>query len=227
MRRQNRLFQGFIGLTALLTALALCLVFLVAPREAVMGDVQRIFYFHVASSWTGYLALFVTFIAGLLYLRRRESTWDRLGLASAEIGWIFITGGILTGTFWAKTTWGVWWTWDPRLTTSAVLWLIYASYLILRQAMEDRNLRARVAAVYGIAGFAAVPLNFMAIRWWRAAHPLVLQSSGIGLTPSMLRILIFSVLTFTLFYIVLLCCRVRLERAGEQLSQLRRYRREG
>ena len=222
MRSRFELLEVLTALSAAMVGAALYLVFLVAPREAVMGDMQRIFYFHVASSWTGYLALFVTFVAGLVYLRRREQTWDALGLSSAEIGWMFITGGILTGSVWAKTTWGVWWTWDPRLTTSAVLWLVYASYLILRQAMEEPSLRARVSAVYGIIAFIAVPLNFMAIRWWRAAHPLVIESSGSGLTPTMLRVMIYCVITFTLFYAVLLALRLRLEKASARVRALGR-----
>ena len=222
MRSRFGLLEVLTALSAAMVGAALYLVFLVAPREAVMGDMQRIFYFHVASSWTGYLALFVTFVAGLVYLRRREQTWDALGLSSAEIGWMFITGGILTGSVWAKTTWGVWWTWDPRLTTSAVLWLAYASYLILRQAMEEPSLRARVSAVYGIIAFIAVPLNFMAIRWWRAAHPLVIESSGSGLTPTMLRVMIYCVITFTLFYAVLLALRLRLEKASARVRALGR-----
>lgn len=221
MPRRFGWFEALIALSALMVAIALYLVFLVAPREAVMGDIQRIFYFHVASSWTGYLALFVTFIAGLVYLIRGGHTWDAVGLSSAEIGWMFITGGILTGSIWAKTTWGVWWTWDPRLTTSALLWITYTSYLILREAMENPSLRARVAAVYGIVAFVAVPLNFMAIRWWRAAHPLVLESSGTGLTPAMLRILIYCVVTFTVFYCLLLSLRLRLEKQSSRIRYLR------
>lgn len=199
---------------------ALLLVFVVAPREAVMGDVQRIFYFHVPAAWVGYLALFVSFAASVLYLMRRQSRWDRLALCSAEIGLVFITQGIITGSFWAKATWGVWWTWEPRLTTSAVLWAIYASYLTLRRALEDPDRRARVAAVYGILGFVAVPINFMAIRWWRTVHPLVFEGSGSNLSPAMLRVLVFSVVAFTLFYVTVLLFRLRLEWAQDQVERL-------
>ena len=199
---------------------ALLLVFLVAPREAVMGDVQRIFYFHVPAAWVGYLALFVSFVASLLYLLRRESRWDRLALCSAEIGLVFITQGIITGSFWAKATWGVWWTWEPRLTTSAVLWAIYASYLTLRRALEEQDRRARVAAVYSVLGFVAVPVNFMAIRWWRTVHPLVFEGGGSALSPAMLRVLIFSVVAFTLFYVAVLWFRLRLEWTQDQVEQL-------
>ncbi|MFN2157941.1 MAG: cytochrome c biogenesis protein, partial [Anaerolineae bacterium] len=173
MERWTRTHRNLLwAVSAVTIGIALFLVFLVAPREATMGDMQRVFYFHVPSAWVGYLALFVSFVASLLYLRRRESRWDRLALSSAEIGLVFITEGIITGSFWAKATWGVWWTWEPRLTTSAVLWAIYASYLTLRRAMEEQGRRERVAAVYSVLGFVAVPINFMAIRWWRTVHPL-------------------------------------------------------
>lgn len=208
-------------LTAGAIALGLVMVFLVAPREATMGDVQRIFYFHVAASWTGYLALAITFIAGLLYLRKGGRRWDQMSWASAEIGLLFITEGIITGSLWAKPVWGTWWTWDPRLTTSAVLWLVYAAYLLLRHSIEEEARRARFSAVYSILAFVAVPLNFMAIRWWRAMHPLVLNSSGFGMTPTMLITLIISVVAFTLLYVTMLSLRLRVARAEEALRQLR------
>jgi heme exporter protein C len=211
------------GVSAAAMATALLLVFLVAPREAVMGDIQRVFYFHVPSAWIGYLALFVSFCGSILYLVRRESRWDRLAFSSAEIGLVFITQGIITGSVWAKATWGVWWTWEPRLTTSAVLWAIYASYLTLRRAMDDQGRRARVAAVYSILGFVAVPVNFMAIRWWRTVHPLVFDSGGAALSPAMLRVLIFAIATFTLLYFTVLSLRLRLAWLEERVEQLRRW----
>jgi len=209
-------------ISAVAMAVALFVVFLVAPREAVMGDVQRIFYFHVSSAWVGYLALFVAFCGSLFFLLRRERCWDRLALCSVEIGLVFMTGAIITGSIWAKATWGVWWTWEPRLTTSAVLWAIYASYLTMRRAVEDQGRRARVSAVYSVLGFVAVPINFMAIRWWRTVHPLVFDSGGSNLSPAMLATLIFSVATFTLLYSTLLAFRLGLERMSEQVQQLRR-----
>lgn len=208
------------AVSAVAIGTALFLVFLVAPREAVMGDVQRIFYFHVPAAWVGYLALFVSFAASLLYLLRRESRWDRLALCSAEIGLVFITQGIITGSFWAKATWGVWWTWEPRLTTSAVLWTIYAAYLTLRRAMEEQDRRARVSAVFSVLGFVAVPINFMAIRWWRTVHPLVFEGGGSNLSPAMLRVLIFCIVAFTLFFFAVLSFRLRLEWTQERVNRL-------
>jgi heme exporter protein C len=222
MERWTRTHRNLLwAVSAVTIGIALFLVFLVAPREATMGDIQRVFYFHVPAAWVGYLALFVSFVASLLYLRRRESRWDRLALSSAEIGLVFITEGIITGSFWAKATWGVWWTWEPRLTTSAVLWAIYASYLTLRRAMEEQGRRERVAAVYSVLGFVAVPINFMAIRWWRTVHPLVFEGGGSNLTPAMLRVLIFCIVAFTLFYLAVLSLRLGIAWAEEQVEQLR------
>ncbi len=223
MRLRQFEFSGLLdGVAAGAMAVALVLVFLVAPREAVMGDIQRVFYFHVAAAWVGYLALLVVFIAAIVYLVRRDRRWDRVALSSVEIGMVFLTGGIVTGMFWAKATWGKPWVWEPRLTTSAVLWIIYAAYLLLRRAIEDQGQRAGLAAVYAVLGFVAVPINFMAIRWWRAVHPLVFDSSGAHLAPLMLFVLIFSVFTFTLLYASLLVHRLRLERMAEQVRALHR-----
>lgn len=215
--------DGLWAISALAMAVALFVVFVVAPREAVMGDLQRIFYFHVSSAWVGYLALLVGFVGSLLFLLRQQLCWDRLALCSVEIGLVFMTGAILTGSIWAKASWGVWWTWEPRLTTSAVLWTIYASYLTLRRALDDRGRRARVAAVYSVLGFISVPINFMAIRWWRTVHPLVFEGGSSNLSPAMLATLIFSVVTFTLLFAALLSYRLRLEHLSARIQQLKRY----
>lgn len=222
-RRRSTFGNSLMIVSAIAMAVALALVFLWAPREAVMGDLQRVFYFHVAAAWTGYLALLVAFVASIFYLVRGQPLWDRLALSSVELGLVFVTEGIITGSIWAKATWNVWWTWEPRLTTSAILWLIYASYMTLRRAMQEESRSARFGAVYAIVGFVAVPINFMAIRWWRTVHPLVLESSGANLTSPMLATMIFSVITFTLLYLTLLFLRVRLQRTEELLKQLRRY----
>ena len=221
--RLKRLSPGDVlnAVAALAIAAGLFLVFIVAPREAVMGDIQRVFYFHVSAAWVGYLAFLVAFVASLLHLLRGDPRWDSVAHASVEIGLVFITQGIITGAFWAKATWGVWWTWEPRLTTSAVLWVIYASYLTLRRAVDERSRQARLAAVYSILGFVAVPINFMAIRWWRTVHPLVFDSQGGNLTPTMLAVLIFCVCAFTLLYAALLNQRLRLAWMEERVEQLK------
>ncbi len=204
---------------AMIVGLYMALVF--APTEATMGHVQRIFYFHVPSAWVGFFAFFVTFLGGVLYLWKRDLRWDRLALSSAEIGLAFMTIAIVTGSIWARPVWNTWWTWDPRLTLSAVVWVIYGAYVMLRAMVEDPGRRARLASVFGIAGFASVPLDFFAIRWWRTIHPAIFTSRGFNLTPRMLWTLFFCLGAFTLLYFVLLLQRLRLEDLRAELERLR------
>jgi len=201
---------------------ALGMVFLYAPREATMGDVQRIFYFHVSSAWVGFFAFFVTFLAGIGYLMRQERRWDILALSSVEVGLTFITMAVVTGSLWARPTWGTYWTWEPRLTISAVQLLIYIAYGMLRTAIESPERKARFAAVYGIVAFVTVPLSWFAIRWWRTIHPDILTEGGeMSITPRMLHTLLCSLAAFTLLYVTLLWQRIRLERAADALAHLR------
>jgi heme exporter protein C len=223
MNRHRDVF-GFIlaivSAVAVLTALGM--VFLYAPREATMGDVQRIFYFHVSSAWVGFFAFFVTFLAGILYLVRRERRWDILALSSVEVGLTFLAIGIITGSLWARPVWGTYWTWDPRLTISAVQLLIYIAYGMLRRAVEGPERRARFAAVYGIVAFVTVPLSWFAIRWWRTIHPEILSDGDMALTPRMVQTLLVSLGAFTLLYATLLHQRMRLERFADALALLRK-----
>jgi heme exporter protein C len=204
---------------AVLTALGM--IFFYAPREATMGEVQRIFYFHVASAWVGFFAFLVAFLGGIAYLVRGERRWDVLALSSVEIGLTFITMTVVTGSLWARPTWGVFWTWEPRLTISAVQLLIYVSYLMLRSVIDSPR-RARFAAVYSILAFVTVPLSWFAIRWWRTIHPDILTgATGLAIVPKMLHTLLVSLVAFTLLYGALLWQRVRLERAADALARLR------
>jgi heme exporter protein C len=201
---------------------ALGMVFLYAPREATMGDVQRIFYFHVASAWVGFFAFFVTFLGGIGCLARGERRWDILALSSVEIGLAFIAMTVITGSLWARPVWGTYWTWEPRLTISAVQLLIYVAYGMLRASVESPERRARFAAVYGIVAFVTVPLSWFAIRWWRTIHPDILTGGeGMAFTPKMEHTLLASLAAFTLLYAALLRQRIRLERAAEALTRLR------
>ncbi|HIE38611.1 MAG TPA: cytochrome C assembly protein [Anaerolineae bacterium] len=207
---------------AAVVLVALGMVFLYAPREATMGDVQRIFYFHVSSAWVGFFAFFVTFIAGIAYLVRGERRWDILALSSVEIGLTFITMAVVTGSLWARPVWGTYWTWEPRLTISAVQLLIYVAYGMLRAAIESLERKARFAAVYGIVAFVTVPLSWFAIRWWRTIHPDILTGGeGMAVTPRMVHTLLVSLAGFTMLYVTLLRQRVRLERAADRLARLR------
>ena len=167
---------------AVLLALYLALVY--APTEKTMGDIQRIFYFHVASAWVGMIAFLVVFVASAVYLGTRQARWDIVAYTSAEIGVIFTAMVLITGPIWAKPIWHTWWTWDPRLTTTLIMWFLYLAYGKIRAAVGEEEKRARLAAAFGILAFADVPVVFLAIRWWRTMHPgAVITSSGIALAP--------------------------------------------
>ena len=208
--------------SALAVLVALGMAFLYAPRELTMGDVQRIFYFHVASAWVGFFGFFITFVAGIGYLASGERRWDILGLSSVEVGLTFISMTVVTGMLWAKPVWGTYWTWEPRLTISAVQLLIYVAYGMLRSSLESPERKARFAAVYGIVAFVTVPLSWFAIRWWRTIHPDILTGGGgMATTPRMTQTLMVSLAAFTLLYATLLRQRMRLERAADALVRLR------
>ncbi|MDP7345649.1 MAG: cytochrome c biogenesis protein CcsA [Anaerolineales bacterium] len=201
----------------LLVLLSLYMVFVYAPREVVMGAVQRVFYYHVAAGWIGALAFLVTLIVSILYLATNNIILDRIAVSSVEIGVVFTSMNIASGSIWARPIWNTWWTWDPRLTTATVMWLLYIAYLMLRQGLEDPERQRRFAAVYGILAFASVPLTFLAIRIWRTIHPVVIGSNDPGaegqfdMTMRMRFAFFFSLFTFTVLYTTLLWHRVRLE----------------
>ena len=210
------------GLSGVFVIVALTMAFLYAPRELTMGDVQRIFYFHVASAWVGFFGFFVTFLAGIGYLVTDKRRWDIVGLSSVEAGLTFITMTVVTGSLWAKPVWGTYWTWEPRLTISAVQLLIYVAYGMLRASIDSAEQKARFAAVYGIVAFVTVPLSWFAIRWWRTIHPDILAGGeGMAMTPRMVHTLLVSIAAFTTLYATLLRQRVRLEKARDALNRLR------
>jgi len=183
---------------------------------------QRIIYFHVPSAWLSMLAFGVTMLASIAYLVKSQRRWDSLALASAEIGIVFTLAATASGSIWAKPAWNTWWTWDPRLTTYTIVFLLYVSYFMLRSAMEDPARRARFAAVYGIFAFLSVPITFFSIRWWRTIHPVLIEpTSGFGLSKNMLSAFFFSLAAFTLFYVVLLWHRYNLEQTKEQVETLK------
>jgi len=203
-------FVAFVG--------GLGMVFLYAPREATMGEVQRIFYFHVSSAWVGFFGFFVTALGGLLYLIRGKRHWDIIALSSAEVGLAFISMTLVTGMLWAKPAWGTYWTWEPRLTISAVQWLIYVAYVMLRGSVISQEREARFAAVYGIVAFITVPLSWFAIRWWRTIHPQVISGEGMAMTPKMIQTLFVSLGVFTLIYCTLLHQRIQMEFTRDKLA---------
>jgi len=218
------------GVTFLLMILSLYLVFIYAPTEELMGDVQRIFYFHVSLAWVAFLAFFIVFLSSIFYLVKKEQQkeqmkWDILASSSAEIGIIFCTLVLITGSIWAKVAWNTWWTWDPRLTTTLVLWLLYIAYLILRFYISEYSKRARFAAVYGIIAFIDVPIVWVSIRWWRTIHPVVFTAKKMTIEPVMFYILLVCLFTFTFLYFYLFKERAFLERMTQDLSKLKERQR--
>ncbi len=211
-------FWGWVLFVVMVAALYM--IFIYAPTERQMGDIQRLFYFHVGAAWNAFFAFFVVFIMSLLYLKTRSTRWDVIALSSAEIGVIFTTIVLVTGPIWGKAYWGHWWTWDPRLTTTLILWFIYVAYLVIRSSAEGEN-RARFAAVFGIIGFVDVPIVFLSIHWWRTIHPKVIDATGINMEPEMVITLLVSVAAFTLLYFYLLSQRVAIETTGREVSRLR------
>lgn len=209
-------FWGF----TLLMLLALSVIVYYAPVERTMGLVQKVFYFHVASAWVGLVAHTVVFAASILYLWKRSGGSDRLARASAEIGTVFISCTLLTGPLWAYPIWNTWWTWDPRLTTTLVLWFMYAAYIALHGGGASEA-RKRLAAVYGIICFINVPLVFFSTRWWRSIHPVVISSEGIALTPKMWVAMFVSVGVFSVLYFYLLRLRMKSLELQERVRHLK------
>lgn len=209
-----------LGVSYLLIVASLFMALVYAPTERFMGDVQRIFYFHVPLAWLAFLSFFIVFVASIQFLRRRSAAWDRLAYCAAEIGTLFTTLVLITGSLWARPVWGTWWTWDPRLTTTLILWLIYVAYLTVRSYAAESGRGARFAAVVGIIGFADVPIVYLSIYWWRTLHPGPVIQTG-GLDPAMRTALFVSLFAFTVFYVMLLRYRLRLRRIEAEIDELR------
>ncbi len=227
MEPKPRLLTILDWVTAALFLIAVGMVFFYAPTEAVMGNVQRVFYFHVAAGWVGMLGFLVAAIAGIAYLRSGARKWDIAGLSAVEIGMVFAFINVVTGSIWARPIWNTWWTWDPRLTTATIMLLIYAAYLLLRQGIEDPERRARFGAVYTIVGFLSVPLTFFSARLFRTIHPVVIGANEPGaqgtfdMTPLMLQTFLFSLFVFSVLFADLLWHRIRLGYMADRVEQLK------
>jgi heme exporter protein C len=207
--------------------LAIFMAFIFAPAERVQAEVYRILFVHVPSAWLAFFAFGVVAFGSVMYLIRGKSRWDRLAYASSEIGVLFTTLTLITGSVWGRSVWGVWWQWDPRLTTTLIMWFIYVSYLALRSYIDDPNIRQRMASVLGIVGVVSVPIVWFSVEWWRSLHPTPsITNPGGGMPPEMLFTLLVSVAAFTVFYVVLVRQRMQLELAVAELGSLRERLRE-
>ncbi|MDD4230263.1 MAG: cytochrome c biogenesis protein [Dehalococcoidales bacterium] len=208
------------ALSSVLILLSFYMVLVFVPTEIDMGIVQRIFYYHVPLAWIAFLAFFVVFTGSIIYLAKRSTKWDNIASASAEIGLVFISLMLITGSIWAKPAWGVWWIWEPRLTTSLVLWFIYVAYFIVRGYVSGEERKARFGAVVGIIGFLNVPLVFLSVTLWRTQHPPLTIFSG-GLEPPMLATLLVCLVAFNFLYFYLLSERSMMKNDERMLSQIK------
>ncbi|HKT11642.1 MAG TPA: cytochrome c biogenesis protein CcsA [Terriglobia bacterium] len=222
MNRKFPVWLHFV-LTIGTLVVTLYMIFLYAPEEMTMGEVQRIFYIHVPAAWVALLGFIIIFISSIVYLMKRSQPADELAHAAAEVGFIFCTCVLVTGPLWAKPAWGIWWTWDARLTLTFLLWLLYVAYLMLRSYLVNPGRAANLCAVVGVIGFVDVLIDYMAIRWWRTQHPqpVVLGGPQSGLDPRMLATLLVGVGAFTILFFLLVRVRLRLAVMRREISEIR------
>jgi heme exporter protein C len=203
----------------------LALVF--APTELVMGDVQRVFYFHIGTAWVALMGFILAAVFSVTYLVTKNLNWDRLQVAAIEVSLVFFLITIVLGSIWARPAWNTWWTWDPRLTTAAITELIYIAYFMLRQGIDDPERRARFGAVYALIGGLSAPITFFAIRLFRTIHPVVIAGSNaeaegsFSMTPDMRTTFFFALFAFTIIFIDLFWNRIRLGALQEKVEQLK------
>lgn len=225
---QNAVRDARLWLLLITAALVLVdgyLIFMVAPTDAASGHVQRIFYVHVPISILSFLGFLLCAVGGIGYLIRRTERWDRLAHASAEIGVVFVTLALVTGMIWGRPVWNAWWQWEPRLTTTLILWFIYVAYLMIRQYAPTPQQGRTWSAVVGIIGFIDVPIVYYSVQWWRSIHPKQVigpEAAEGALEPIMAQILIFSLVAMLALFLYLLLERIALRGIEDRLSQARR-----
>ncbi|MCL4527828.1 MAG: cytochrome c biogenesis protein CcsA [Chloroflexi bacterium] len=213
--------------SVLLLAVSTYLALIYAPEEATMGQVQRVFYFHIATAWVGMLGFLAAAVAGIVYLRAQNPKWDIVEVAAVEISLVFFFITIVLGSIWARPVWNTWWTWDPRLTTAAITELIYIAYFMLREGIEDPDRRARFGAVYTLVGSLSVPITFFSIRLFRTIHPVVIGSADpsatgtFDMTGGMQVAFFFALFAFTVIFIDLFWNRIRMGNLAAKVEQLK------
>jgi heme exporter protein C len=214
----NKAFPIFGVLTAILLSYALYMALVGAPTEQTMGDVQRIFYYHVPSAWTAFILFTINFVASIVYLARRNPKADMVALVSAEVGVVFCTIVLVTGPIWARPVWGIWWTWDMRLTSTLVLWLIYLSYLMLRRYSASGQ-TPLLAAALAVLGALCVPFVYFSIWFFRTQHPQPVMGGGGSIDPRMLHVLLINWLAFSCFAFLVCWSRYRLEKIQRDVEE--------
>jgi len=220
--RQNLLYSAVCGSIA-----ASYLAFVFAPPEAIMGDLYRILYIHLPSAWVCYLAFILSMVTSVLYLQRRDLYYDTLAEASAVLGLLFGAVTLVTGSIWANAAWGTYWNWDPRETTTLVLWVAYLGYITLKLSLENEERRAIVGAVYNILAFVTVPLSYFSLQLLPTLHPQVVSGSGIALTPPMILALALNVVSATVLFAYLLVAASTVKALERRVEALQYFREEG
>lgn len=208
-------------ITFVLIITSIYLIFARSPIDKNLGVSQKIFYYHVSSAWVSFVGFFITFIFSILYLMKKTRKIDLLASSYAEVSFIYLTILMVTGVLWSKPTWGIWWTWDPRLTTALILWCIYAGYMLIRVYSREPERKATLSAVFAIFGFVDVPIVFMAIRWWRTLHPLLITTQSSGMSPPMLLTFILSLITFTALFFAYVWMKIGIEMQSEELEDIK------
>ena len=216
---------AFLIITSLLMLVNMYLIFMWVPTEQNLGISQRIFYVHVPVAWVGMVAIFVVAIGSVLHLITRNDRWDSIAYSAAEIGLIFGTLMLVTGALWAKPAWGVWWQWDPKLTTALILWFIYVGYLMVRAYAPSGSQGRRYASVVALIGAIDAPIIYMASVWWRTAHPdlNIGPLAESSLDTNMLMVWLYSTVAFTVFYVYLLIERISMRKAEDDIDEVYQY----
>ena len=216
---------AFLIISSLLMLVNMYLIFMWVPTEQNLGISQRIFYVHVPVAWVGMVAIFVVAIGSVLHLITRNDRWDAIAYSAAEIGLIFGTLMLVTGALWAKPAWGVWWQWDPKLTTALILWFIYVGYLMVRAYAPSGSQGRRYASVVALIGAIDAPIIYMASVWWRTAHPdlNIGPLAESSLDTNMLMVWLYSTVTFTVFYVYLLIERISMRKAEDDIDEVYQY----
>src|SRR5579883_554563 len=219
---RDKILYG-LGIAALLLLARNIYVIAGLPPEAAQGAIFKIIFFHVPAAMTGMVAGTVAMIASVLFLITKNFKYDALAVAVTEVGLAFLAANLVTGSLWGRVIWGIWWTWDARLTSALVCWLLYAGYLMLRHAIEEPTARARIAAVFNIFAFADVPILIFSIKWWRTQHPQPVFWGGGSIVPAMKSTAVLNLVALMLLAAVLVLIRLRQEEVQREIDSLRRY----
>ena len=222
MSTRQKFVYGLGGIGGLILILNLYRILLVLPDEMNQGAIYRIIYYHVPAAFVGWTLFFVALLSSAAYLWKKSPTLDGIAASAVEVGWIFASINLITGSIWGRIIWGIWWTWDARLTSMFICWLIYGGYLVLRSAIEDSGQRATISAVIAIFAFVDVPIVFMSIRWWRTQHPSPVIETG-GLAPEMWPPLLLNLLALLMIATAMTLLRLDQEDSQRELDGLRRF----